>query len=138
MKNDGYLTVRISAEEKERLQLEAEAKGLSISDFVREMVAEKTKRELLGRDVLKIHKTGVELTKEPCPFCGVEVDWRIVKIYNPFLFGESGKRCPSCEELVFTYSKKAGWEMKEPESEEDEDEEEEKEEEENEGGSYLY
>lgn len=114
MKNDGTLTIRISAEEKNRLQLEAEAKGLSVSDLVREMVAERTGRELLGKDIMTAHKTGVELTKEPCPFCGVEVDWRVVKIYEPFLFGESGKRCPSCEELVFAYSEKKGWEKRNP------------------------
>lgn len=121
MKNDGYLTVRISADEKDRLQLEAEARGVSISDLVRETIAEQTGRELLGEDIMKAHKTGVELKEETCPFCGVKVDWRIVKIYEPFLFGESGKRCPSCEELVFTYSKKKGWEKRNPESEEDEE-----------------
>lgn len=131
MKNDTNITVRISEEEKERLQLEAEAKGITVSDVLRETIAEKTGRELLGKDLIAREK-GIKLSEAACPFCGVKVDWKLVKIYNPFLFGESGKHCPACDELVFTYSKKAGWEMKKPESEEEESEGEEDEEQ-----SYL-
>jgi len=118
------ISMRISEEEKERLLLEAEARDITLSDLLKEIIAKKTGKELLGKDLMA-RKKGIELSKEACPFCGTEVDWRIVKTQEPFLFifGESGKHCPSCDELVYAYSEKEGWQKREPESEEEEKEE---------------
>jgi len=124
MKNETSITVRISEEAREKLQQEADLSDVTMSDILRAVIEDRINSPayVSGAHVSGTvrEKQTVELRKETCPFCGVEVDWRVVKIFHPFLFGESGKCCPSCNEMVFVYSEKKGWEKRNPESEEEE------------------
>jgi len=129
MKNETSITVRVSEEAREKLQREADLSDVTMSDILRKVIEDRINEPAYVSDAHisdtvreKQTERTVELRKEPCPFCGVEVDWSIVKIHSPFLFGESGKRCPSCNEMVFVYSEKKGLQKRSPESEEEEDE----------------
>lgn len=103
------LSLRILEEEKEKLQDEANARGLTLSDVVKEMIAEKINGSSYDKDLMT-KKQDVGLPKVACPFCGIVVDWSFVKVSNLSL-SEDGKYCPNpdCRKLVYIHSEEKGW-----------------------------
>jgi len=113
-KKTTMLAVRIFEEEKEKLQDEANARGILLSDVVKEMVAERINGSLYDKDLMA-EKKDVGLPKTACPYCAIIVDWNFVKVSNLSL-SEDGKYCPNpdCRKLVYAYSEENGWRKRDP------------------------
>ncbi|MBZ9572562.1 hypothetical protein KJA15_04495, partial [Patescibacteria group bacterium] len=117
-KKTASISLRILKSEKEKLQDEANARGLLLSDIIREIITERVDGSSYDKNLMS-EKQDIGLPKEPCPFCGIVVDWSFVK-NSESSSSENGKYCPNpdCRELVYFYSKKEGWQKQESKSKE--------------------
>ena len=117
-KKTATITARILEEEKDRLQDEANARGLTLTELLKEMIAKETDGSSYDKSLMAERKD-IGFPKRGCPYCAIVTDWAFVKI-RKISSSEDGKYCPNpdCGELVYTYSEEKGWQEQESETEE--------------------